>query len=63
MNAASKRPEKILLDVQDLHVAYGKAEVVHGLSLQVRAGEFVVVLGRNGAGKSTVMHAISGLVR
>jgi branched-chain amino acid transport system ATP-binding protein len=52
----------VLLDVQDLHVAYGKAEVVHGLSLQVRAGEFVVVLGRNGAGKSTVMHAISGLV-
>ncbi len=52
----------MLLDVQDLHVAYGKAEVVHGLSMQVRAGEFVVVLGRNGAGKSTVMHAVSGLV-
>ena len=62
MSAPQQRPEKVLLDVQDLRVAYGKAEVVHGLSMQVRAGEFVVVLGRNGAGKSTVMHAISGLV-
>ncbi len=58
----TSRPEHVLLSVRDLHVAYGKAEVVHGLSLDVRAGEFVVVLGRNGAGKSTVMHAISGLV-
>jgi branched-chain amino acid transport system ATP-binding protein len=62
MNNHSSRPDEVLLSVRDLHVAYGKAEVVHGLSLDVRAGEFVVVLGRNGAGKSTVMHAISGLV-
>lgn len=62
MNNQSARPEKVLLSVNDLHVAYGKAEVVHGLSMDVRAGEFVVVLGRNGAGKSTVMHAISGLI-
>lgn len=51
-----------LLEVRDVHVAYGKAEVVHGASLEVRAGEFVVMLGRNGAGKSTLLHAISGLV-
>jgi branched-chain amino acid transport system ATP-binding protein len=51
-----------LLAVQDLHVAYGKAEVVHGVSLEVRAGEFVVLLGRNGAGKSTTLHALSGLI-
>ena len=62
MSQANTRPEKILLSVKDLHIAYGKAEVVHGLSMDVRAGEFVVVLGRNGAGKSTLMHAISGLV-
>lgn len=62
MNNQSARPENVLLSVNDLHVAYGKAEVVHGLSMDVRAGEFVVVLGRNGAGKSTVMHAISGLI-
>lgn len=51
-----------LLDVEDLHVAYGKAEVVHGTSLTVAAGEFVALLGRNGAGKSTTLHAVSGLI-
>ena len=56
------RPAKALLEVRDVHVAYGKAEVVHGISMDVRAGEFVVMLGRNGAGKSTLLHAVSGLV-
>ena len=56
------RPADVLLQVDDLHVAYGKAEVVHGVSLDVRKGEFVVILGRNGAGKSTLLHAISGLI-
>ena len=51
-----------LLEVEDLHVAYGKAEVVSGVSFQVAAGSFVVMLGRNGAGKSTILHAISGLI-
>ena len=51
-----------LLRVEDLHVAYGKAEVVHGVSFAVRPGEFVVLLGRNGAGKSTILHAVSGLI-
>jgi len=56
------RGQKVLLEVEDLHVAYGKAEVVHGVSFDVHAGEFVVLLGRNGAGKSTILHAISGLI-
>ena len=56
------RTDRPLLKVENLHVAYGKAEVVHGISLEVRQGEFAVVLGRNGAGKSTTLHAISGLV-
>lgn len=51
-----------LLEVEGLHVAYGKAEVVHGVDFQVQAGEFVVLLGRNGAGKSTILHAVSGLI-
>jgi branched-chain amino acid transport system ATP-binding protein len=51
-----------LLEVEDLRVAYGKAEVVHGVSLSVGPGEFVALLGRNGAGKSTTLHAISGLI-
>ena len=63
MSTTSKaRPADVLLQVDDLHVAYGKAEVVHGVSLDVRKGEFVVILGRNGAGKSTLLHAISGLI-
>jgi len=51
-----------LLEVEGLDVAYGKAEVVHGTSLTVKQGEFVALLGRNGAGKSTTLHAISGLI-
>jgi branched-chain amino acid transport system ATP-binding protein len=51
-----------LLEVEDLHVAYGKAEVVHGTSLTVGENEFVALLRRNGAGKSTTLHAISGLI-
>ncbi|MFP5405944.1 MAG: ABC transporter ATP-binding protein [Gammaproteobacteria bacterium] len=62
MTTTPRRPSQVLLDVRELHVAYGKAEVVHGVSFDVRAGEFVVLLGRNGAGKSTILHAISGLI-
>ena len=57
-----ERAGGILLSVEALHVAYGKAEVVHGVSFEVRAGEFAVLLGRNGAGKSTILHAVSGLI-
>jgi branched-chain amino acid transport system ATP-binding protein len=61
MSSAGRRGER-LLEVSNLSVAYGQAEVVHGVSFEVRKGEFVVVLGRNGAGKTTILHAISGLI-
>lgn len=51
-----------LLSVEDLEVSYGKAPVVHGVSFGVRAGEFVALLGRNGAGKSSTLHAVCGLI-
>jgi branched-chain amino acid transport system ATP-binding protein len=51
-----------LLRIADLRVAYGKAEVVHGVSLSMQAGEYVALLGPNGAGKSTILHAVSGLI-
>lgn len=57
-----KRPAEVILRVRDLVVAYGKAEVVHGLSFEIRAGEFAVMLGRNGAGKSTSLRAASALI-
>lgn len=52
-----------LLEILDLHVKYGNIEVLHGIDLKVREGEIVSVLGANGAGKSTTLLAISGLVR
>jgi branched-chain amino acid transport system ATP-binding protein len=52
-----------LLEIVDLHVAYGRLEVVHGISLTVAPGAFTVLLGRNGAGKTTTLRAVSGLIR
>jgi branched-chain amino acid transport system ATP-binding protein len=51
-----------MLQVKDLHAYYGRAHILHGVSLDARAGEVVALLGRNGAGKSTAMKAIMGLV-
>jgi branched-chain amino acid transport system ATP-binding protein len=51
-----------LLEVRDLHVAYGKVEAVHGVSLAVEAGRIVTVIGPNGAGKTTLLGAIMGLL-
>ena len=51
-----------VLDVHGLTVVYGVIEAVHGLNLQVRQGEVVGLLGRNGAGKSTTMKAIAGIL-
>ena len=51
------------LSIAGLRVAYGSVEVLHGLDLTVEEGEIVTILGSNGAGKSTTLLAISGLVR
>src|SRR5262249_19734749 len=51
-----------LLEVRDLVAAYGRMEVVHGVSLRVERGELAVVIGANGAGKSTTLRAIAGLL-
>ena len=51
-----------LLTVKDLHAWYGESQALHGVNFEVRAGEVVSLLGRNGAGKSTTMKSIMGLV-
>jgi len=51
-----------MLKVDQLHAFYGKNHVLHGVSLRVRAGEIVALLGRNGSGRSTTAKAIMGLV-
>ena len=53
---------KTLLEVRNLHVAYGKVEAVHGVSLTVGEGRIVTVIGPNGAGKTTLLSAIMGLL-
>ncbi len=53
----------MLLEIKDLHVKYGNVEVLHGINLEVEEGEIVTILGANGAGKSTTLLSISGLVR
>jgi branched-chain amino acid transport system ATP-binding protein len=51
-----------MLKVEKLHAYYGKSHVLHGVSLDVKAGEIVALLGRNGSGRSTTAKAIMGLV-
>ena len=52
-----------LLSVTDLNAWYGESHILHGVDLDVRQGEVVTLLGRNGAGKSTTLKSIMGLVR
>ncbi len=51
----------MILDLREIHTAYGLSRVLFGVSLQVNAGECVCLLGRNGVGKSTTMRSIMGL--
>ena len=51
-----------MLKVSDLHVGYGQSEVLHGLNFSVAPAEIVVVVGRNGMGKTTLMKSLIGMV-
>ena len=52
-----------MLEIKDLHVAYGGIQALRGVSLTVPEGKIVTLIGANGAGKSTLMRTISGLVK
>ncbi len=51
-----------MLKVQDLHAFYGKSHILRGVSMEVKRGEIVSLLGRNGVGRSTLCKAVMGLV-
>lgn len=53
---------KVLLKVSDLHTWYGESHVLHGINFEIREGELVTLLGRNGAGRTTTVKSILGLV-
>jgi len=52
-----------MLEIRNLSVSYGAIKALHGISLSVRPGSIVTLIGSNGAGKSTTLRAISGLVK
>lgn len=52
-----------MLEVRDLHAHYGRAHILHGISLVLGSGEVVALMGRNGAGKSTTLKSVMGLIR
>jgi branched-chain amino acid transport system ATP-binding protein len=54
--------DNLLLKVRDLHAYYGESHILQGMNFEVPGGEVVTLLGRNGAGKSTTMKAIMGIV-
>lgn len=51
----------MLLEVKDLHVHYGKAEALRGITIEIEKGQVVTLVGANGAGKTTTLRTISGL--
>lgn len=52
-----------LLSVKDLHVSYGAIKAVRGISFDINEGEIVTLIGANGAGKSTTLNTVSGLIK
>ena len=52
----------MLLEVSDLHISYGDIKAVSGVSLSLREGELVSVIGANGAGKSSLLNCLMGIV-
>src|SRR5205085_645328 len=60
---AAREPDNPILDVENLTVSYGAIVAVRGVSFRVAKGEVVALIGANGAGKSTILNTLSGLIR
>jgi len=63
VNASLGGSEVALLEISDLHVSYGAIRALQGISFNIGQGEIVTLIGANGAGKSTILRTISGLLR
>ena len=62
MIAEAQQPTKTVLRLRDVYASYGAVRALHGVSLEVNAGTVVALLGANGAGKSTTLRVISGIL-
>ena len=62
-SGVAAEPANAILEVRDLSVSYGAVNAVRGVSLRVGRGEVVALIGANGAGKSTILNTLSGLIR
>ena len=58
----AERRADVLLEIRDLHVAYGAIEAVRGINFEVASGEIVTLIGANGAGKTTTLRTIQGII-
>lgn len=56
-------PEKMILEIENLHVYYGNIHAVKGINIRVPEGEIVTLIGANGAGKTTTLSTIAGLIK
>ncbi len=57
-----KTTARAMLEIRDLHAWYGESHILHGIDLDVKAGECITLLGRNGAGRSSTLKSVLGLV-
>ena len=57
-----KTAARAMLEIRDLHAWYGESHILHGIDLDVKAGECITLLGRNGAGRSSTLKSVLGLV-
>jgi branched-chain amino acid transport system ATP-binding protein len=63
MSSAPSANGELILELKDIHTYYGSIHALQGISLQVRKGEIVTLLGANGAGKTTTLRSINGIQR
>jgi branched-chain amino acid transport system ATP-binding protein len=62
LSSSSDGASEVVLELKDVHTYYGRIHALQGVSLEVRRGEIVTLIGANGAGKTTILKTISGLL-